>query len=228
MSRRARFIIPNLPHHILNRANNKEIIFRDENDFCFFLRQAKKYKQKFKIKIYHYCVMPNHYHFIIEPPTKESLTGFMQALMLVYAQYVQRKYGKIGHIWQERYKSPVIQTEDYLANCGYYVEDNPRRAGLLKNLKDWPWSSYPFYAYGKPDPIVDIDPNYLALGTTLEERQQNYRRHIIIAEEKKWLDGVRQNLAQGILGSQEFVKEMVEKFKIKLVKAGQRGRPRKI
>jgi len=151
----------------------------------------------------------------------------MQALMLVYAQYVQRKYGKVGHIWQERYKSPVIQTERYLAQCGYYIEDNPRRAGLVKDLKDWPWSSYCFYAYGKPDPIVDVDPNYLILGATTKERQQNYRKYIMIAEDKKWLEKMRQNLAQGILGSQDFIKEMIEKFKIKLIRVGQRGRPRK-
>lgn len=121
MPRTARIVIPNFPHHILNRANNKEIIFFGDEDFKFFLRQAKKYKQKFGLKIYHYCVMPNHYHFLIEPSSKESLVGFMQALILVYAQYVQRKYGKVGHIWQERYKSPVLEKEDYLARCGYYI-----------------------------------------------------------------------------------------------------------
>lgn len=171
--------------------------------------------------------MPNHYHFLIEPPTKESLTRFMQALMLVYAQYIQRKYNKIGHIWQERYKNPVIQTEDYLARCGYYIENNPRRAGLVKNLKDWQWSSYRFYAYGEPDSIVDVDPNYLTLGATPEERQQNYCRYIMMAEDEKWLEKIRQNLAQGILGSENFVKEMMTRFKIRLVRVGQKGRPRK-
>lgn len=227
MPRTARVIIPNFPHHILNRANNKEIIFLDDEDFRFFLQQVKKYKEKFGVKIYHYCVMPNHYHFLIEPNSKESLVGFMQALMLVYAQYVQRKRGKVGHIWQERYKNPVIQTEDYLAYCGYYIEDNPRRAGLVKNLKDWPSSSYHFYAYGEPDPIIDIDPNYLRLGATAEERQQNYRKYIMMVEDENWLERIRQNLAQGILGSENFIKKMIEKFKIKLVKVGKRGRPRK-
>lgn len=227
MSRAPRFIIPNSPHHILNRANNKEIIFLEDEDFRFFLKQVKKYKEKFGLKIYHYCVMPNHYHFLIVPLNKESLVGFMQGLMMVYAQYVQRKYGKVGHIWQERYKSPLVQTEKYLAYCGYYIEDNPRRAGLVKDLKDWPWSSYHFYACGKPDLIVDVDPDYLALGTTFEERQQNYRQYIMMAKEEKWLNEIRQGLARGILGSQDFIKEMVGKFKIKLVRVGERGRPRK-
>lgn len=109
-----------------------------------------------------------------------------------------------------------------------YFEDNPRRAGLVKELKDWPWSSYRFYAHGEPDPIVDIDPDYLTLGGTPKERQENYRQHIMMAEDKQWLENIRQKLEQGILGGEKFVREMVEKFKIKLVRVGQKGRPSKI
>ena len=227
MPRQARIIILNFPYHILNRGNNKEIVFFDDEDFRFFLRQVKKYKEKFGVKIYHYCAMPNHYHFLAEPQTGESLPKFMHALELVYAQYIQRKYDKVGHIWQGRYKNPIIEKEDYLAQCGYYIEDNPRRAKLVKNLKDWPWSSYQFYAFGKPDPIIDVDPEYLKLGATHEERQANYRKFIMGAEDEKWLKNIRQKLAQGIFGSESFIGEMVGKFKIKLVRVGERGRPRK-
>ena len=227
MARAARFIVPGSPHHVLNRGNNRESIFLDDGDYSFFLSQVRKYKQKFPVRVYHYCVMPNHYHFLIEPPDKESLVGFMQGLMVVYAQYVQRKYDRVGHVWQERYKSPVIQTERYLAYCGYYIEDNPRRAGLVRDLRDWPWSSYRFYAYGRPDPIVDADPNYPVLGGTDRERQENYRVHIMMAEDDDWLNGVRCSLRQGAFGSQHFIRHMVETFRISLVRAGQRGRPRK-
>jgi len=225
MARTARFIVPGSPHHILNRGNNKERIFLDEGDYAFFISQVRKYKRKFPVKVYHYCVMPNHYHFLIEPRDKESLVGFMHSSMVVYAQYVQRKYDRVGHIWQERYKSPVIQTERYLAYCGYYIEDNPRRAGLVKDLREWPWSSYRFYAYGRPDPVVDSDPNYSALGGTDRERQENYRIHIMMAEDEGWLDGVRVGLGQGAFGSQDFVRHVIETFKIRLVR--QRGRPQK-
>lgn len=227
MPRQARIIIPNFPYHVLNRGNNKEIVFFDDEDFRFFLRQVKKYKEKFGIKIYHYCLMPNHYHFLVEPPTPDALAKFMQALMLVYAQHIQRKYGKVGHIWQGRYKSPIIEKEDYLVQCGYYIEDNPRRAGLKKDLKDWSWSSYQFYAFGKPDPIVDIDPDYLKLGAMPEERQENYRKYIMRTQDEKWLENIRQRLHQGILGSEGFIKEMVERYKINLARVGQRGRPSK-
>lgn len=228
MPRQARIIISNLPHHILNRSNNKEIIFSEEEDYKFFLRQVKKYKEKFEVKIYHYCIMPNHYHFLLEPPSPESLAKFMHALMLVYAQYIKRKDGRIGHIWQERYKSSVIEKEDYLIQCAYYIEDNPRRAGIVKDLKDWFWSSYQFYAFGKLDSIVNVDPEYLKLGFTLEERQKNYRKFIMRVYEENRLKNIQQKLAQGVFGSENFVKELVEKLKIKLPRVGQRGRPSKI
>lgn len=227
MPRSARIILPDYPHHILNRSNNKEIIFSRDENFIFFLREVKKYKEKFKIKIYHYCIMPTHYHFLLEPSTFESLAKFMQALMLVYAQYVQREYNRIGHIWQERYKSSVVEKEDYFNRCSYYIENNPRRAGLVKDLKDWPWSSYQFYAFGKFDSNIDVESAYLNLGATSEERQQNYRKYIMKTSEENYFENIRQGLNQGIFGSEGFINEIVERFKIKLKRVGQRGRPRK-
>jgi len=225
MPRVARIIIPNYPYHVLNRGNNKETIFLADEDFKFFLSQIKKYKDKLRVKIYHYCIMPNHHHFLVWTQSSEGLRKFMHCLMLVYAQYVQRKYSKVGHIWQGRYKSSIIEAEDYQIQCGYYIEDNPRRAELVKDLKDWPWSSYQFYAFGRFDPIVDIDPQYLKLGLTSEERRENYRKHIMGTWNERTLKDIREKLNQGILGRDTFIKEIVERFKIKLVRVGQRGRP---
>ena len=227
MPRSTRIIIPNAFYHVLNRGNNKEVIFKDDADFLFFLRQVKKYKEKFRLKIYHYCLMPNHYHFLVQPQTFQDLTKFMHAIMFVYAQHMQRKYNKIGHIWQGRYKSSLIEKEDYLLRCGYYIEDNPRRAGLVEGLKDWPWSSYHFYAYGKQDLIIDIDEDYLNLGNTPTERQLNYQERIgdLQGGSEESVLSIRQKLSRGILGSEKFSKEMAERFKLKLPGIKKRGRP---
>ena len=227
MPRTARIIIPDAFYHILNRGNNKEVIFIDDVDFIFFLQQVKKYKEKFGVKIYHYCIMPNHYHFLVKSQISNDLIKFVHAIMFIYAQHMQRKYNKIGHIWQGRYKSSLIEKEDYLLRCGYYIEDNSRRAKLVKELKDWPWSSYHFYAYGKPNPIIDIDEDYLNLGKIPEERQLNYQARMgqlhTYGEEEILF--IRQKLDWGILGSEEFSGKMAEEFKLKLIGVKKRGRP---
>ena len=227
MPRTARIIIPNAFYHILNRGNNKEVIFTDDADFIFFLRQVKKYKDKFGLKIYHYCVMPNHCHFLVQTQGTQDLTKFMHAIMFVYAQYMQRKYNKGGHVWQGRYKSSLIEKEDYLLRCGYYIEDNPRRAMLVKELRDWPWSSYHFYAYGKSDRIVDVDEDYTNLGKTLAERQLNYQYRMgeLQAGGPEEVSSIRKKLDRGIFGREMFLKEMVEKFQLKLTGTKKLGRP---
>jgi putative transposase len=196
MPRRARVIIPNSVYHVLNRGNNKETVFFDDQDFNTFLQIVKIYKGKFGLPIFHYCLMPNHKHFLPKPRTSQDLSKFMQGITLVYSQYVKEKYGRVGHIWQGRYKSPIIGDESYLARCGFYIEDNPRRAGLVKDLKDWAWSSYNFYAYGKYDPVVDVDPNYLSLGKTPEERQRNYREFIKNTQDATWIEEIQQKLGR--------------------------------
>jgi len=228
MARPPRIIIPNFLYHVLNRGNNKEKVFFEDEDYYLYLKEVKKYKEKFGLKIYHYCLMPNHEHFLVEPFQKQSLPKFMHGVTLVHTQYMNKKYGRMGHVWQGRYKSPLVEKEDYMIQCGYYIEDNPRRAGLVKRLlEDWPWSSYHFYAYWKEDPIVDVDPYYLGLGTAPEERQENYRKFIIGVQDEKWLKNIREKLDQGILGSEKFIEEIKEKFKIKLIRVGERGRPPK-
>ena len=85
-------------------------------------------------------------------------------------------YSRIGHFWQDRFKSFVIDDDDYLLRCGLYVERNPVRAGLVKAPEDYPWSSYNAYAFGQKDSIITLDPLYDSLGNTAEEKMAAYRR----------------------------------------------------
>lgn len=230
MARPLRITVANLPFHILDRGNNRQVVFREEQDFAYFLRVLKKYKKKLKFKIYHLCLMPNHIHLMIEPTVEGSLPRIMMRLTLAYSSYFNKKYHGVGHVWQGRYKSSLIDKEDYFIYCGVYIELNAVRAGLVERPGDWRWSSYRFYAFGETNPLIegliDLDPYYLKLGATPQERQKKYSENLgAIVKEEAFLKDIRKKLDEGIFGKPSFIQDMKEKFKIKSLRP--RGRPRR-
>ena len=229
MPRPLRITVPNLPFHILDRGNNRQIVFREDEDFVYFLKLLKRYKKELKFKLYHLCLMSNHIHFLIEPTVEGSLPKIMMRLTLAYSSYFNKKYGGVGHVWQGRYKSSLIDKEDYFIWCGLYIELNPVRAKLVTQPEDWRWSSYNFYAFGEIDPLIenliDVDPYYLQLGSSPGERQKRYRQNIEGVMEERFLKDIREKLNEGVFGNLNFIKEMKEKFKIRSLRS--RGRPKK-
>jgi len=228
MPRPLRIIVPNLFFHILNRGNNRQTVFRDKDDFLFFIQLLKRYKKELKFRLYHFCLMPNHTHFIIEPTIEGSLSKIMLRLTLAYTWYFNKKYNAVGHVWQGRYKSSLLDRENYFLWCGLYIELNPVRAGLAGRPEEWQWSSYRFYAFGDNnrliDGLIDFDPYYLELGDDPLERQKRYQEEIGGTREE-FLGNIRKQLDEGVYGRLEFVREMKEKFKIKSLRSS--GRPKK-
>jgi putative transposase len=119
--------------------------------------------------------MSNHLHLLLEIEAAEHLPKFMQGVLQGYGRWYKTQQPYSGHVWQGRYKSPLVSKESYYLEAGRYIERNPLRAKLVTELKEYPWSSYAFYAYGQADPLVDADPYYARLGATPAARQQAYR-----------------------------------------------------
>jgi putative transposase len=122
--------------------------------------------------------MANHIHLLGQIQTGDDLPKLMQYLLFEYSRWYRKETSYMGHLWQGRYKSPWIEKESYFLECGRYIERNPLRAEIVKKAEDYPWSSYRYYAFGEPDPLIDKDPYYEGLGKTLEERQKNYREFV--------------------------------------------------
>jgi putative transposase len=152
MPRQARLIIDNACYHVITRGNQKQAIFRDKHDRLTYLKFMSKYKEKYKFKIYGWCLMDNHIHMIME---SDCLGKAMHGLNLSYAQYFRYKYKSVGHFWQDRYKSYVIQKDKYLINCISYIEYNPVRANITLRPEDYDWSSYKARIIGKQDRLLD-------------------------------------------------------------------------
>jgi len=142
MPRGARIILKNVYYHIINRGNQKQNIFIEDSDFQRYLQLLKHYKKKYSFKLFGYCLMPNHVHIILEPKQPDNLARLIQGLTQTYTAWFNKKYNKVGHLWQGRFKSRIIQKDNYFLDCIYYLEANPVRAGLVLSPINYLWSSY--------------------------------------------------------------------------------------
>ncbi len=156
MSRVARLIIDNTPYHIMVRGNQKQVTFTEEADFLKYLELLKHYKRKHRFKLYGYCLMPNHIHLILDIEKGSDLAKIMQGLNQTYAIWFNEKYKKVGHLWQGRYKSMLIQKNKYMLECIEYVEFNPIRANISKSPFEYPWSSWQERLGYKQNSLLDL------------------------------------------------------------------------
>jgi putative transposase len=144
MPRLARITLKNACYHIITRGNQKQTVFEDSQDYEKYLSILTKYKKKYKFKLFCFCLMPNHVHLIIEVKEPVMLSKIMKCLNLSYTLYFNAKYKKVGHLWQDRFKSKIIEKDAYLLECIDYIEANPVRVSLVTHLSRYPWSSYNF------------------------------------------------------------------------------------
>jgi len=144
MPRTPRITMENACYHIITRGNQKQLVFKDRKDYDKYLSLLLKYKKLYQFKLYCFCLMPNHVHLIIEVKEPTMLCKIMKCLNLSYTLYFNFKYEKVGHLWQDRFKSKVIEKDAYLFECINYIEANPIRASLASDLTKYPWSSYNF------------------------------------------------------------------------------------
>ena len=142
MPRAARITLENGCYHIITRGNQKQLVFLDAQDYKKYLTFLSKYKKRYKFKLYCFCLMPNHVHLIIEVEDPNNLSKIMKTLNLSYTLHFNTRHKKVGHLWQDRFKSKVIQKDAYLLECINYIEANPIRASLVSSANEYLWSSY--------------------------------------------------------------------------------------
>lgn len=166
-------------YHVLSRGNNRQALFNGKNDFLFYLDGLGRYQLKYRISLFHYCLMTNHVHLLIRShDADDSITKFMHGVQMSYARYFIKKHEATGHVFEDRFKHLHIDSEGYLLECGRYIERNPLRAGMVENLRDYPWSSYAFYGHGEVQDLLTPNPLYETMGATEKERQQAYREYL--------------------------------------------------
>ena len=142
MPRVERGLADSFVYHVINRGNGRQEVFHKNKDYEAFINLMKHAKERYSVKIFSYCLMPNHFHMVVMPDRGEDLSRWMQWLMTSQVRRYHRHYGSSGHIWQGRFKSFIIQKDIHLLMVLRYVEGNPVRAGLAGEAKEWTWSSH--------------------------------------------------------------------------------------
>ena len=137
-----RLLINNACYHIITRGNQRQTIFRNQSDYHNYLLRLKKYKIRYNLFIFGYCLMPNHIHIIGEINNPIHLSSFMHDLNRSYTAYFNTKYKKVGYLWQGRFKSKIVSKDRYLIDCVNYIETNPVRAKLVNSSAEYLYSSY--------------------------------------------------------------------------------------
>jgi putative transposase len=142
MPRLARSTLPDGIFHVTGRGVAREAIFLDGIDYADFERQLFRVRDEYAWTLHAYCLLPNHYHFIVETSRRDLSTG-MHRLTGRYAQKFNRRYDRVGHVFQNRFSSYVIESEEHFERAVAYVGANPVEAGLCEQPEDWPWSGGP-------------------------------------------------------------------------------------
>jgi putative transposase len=213
MARPLRLEFENAVYHITARGNRKEKLFLCKRDNDIFIEKLNDTFEKYSFVCYAYSLMKNHYHLVIKTPYPNLSEG-MHYLNASFANWFRVKHDRVGVIFQGRFKSILVDEERYALVVTSYVHVNATRAGLVKNIEDYEWSSYPDYI-GIREPVVRrLDTSFVLekFGANIAKARKEYRRYILEhSNMKNPLEDARNGIA---LGSEEFLEGIKSKIRL--------------
>ena len=176
MARLSRIVVPNHPVHIMHRGNNRQDIFESEEDMTRCKEDIANALSKSGCHLHAYVIMTNHLHLLITPADKVQLSKFMQTMANRYVRYFNATRNRTGTIWEGRFKSCLVDSENYLFTLYRYIEINPVKANMVKNIADYPWSSYRHNALDEKNNLITEHKLYKDLGKNSAQRAENYQK----------------------------------------------------
>jgi putative transposase len=225
MARLPRLILPKLPHVVIQRGNDNQTIFRDDEDYRRFLGWLRESAKTYRVAIHAYALMPNHLQLLATPVDEDGLAAMMQKVGRLYVPWFNNKYGRSGTLFQGRFRTSVVDPQEYFLTCVRYIELHPVRSQLAYTPLDYPWSSYPHHTGVQPDPLITDHVKFWELGNTPFQREAAYNELVqqgLNSQELETLDGAL--LKGAALGSHTFKLELERKTKRQILPA-KRGRP---
>jgi putative transposase len=210
MSRPLRIEFSGAVYHITSRGNGKQKIFFNDKDRKIFLSLLREVIKREKWICYAYCLMDNHYHLLIET-TRPNLSRGMRELNGIYAQKLNYIKSNVGHVFQGRYKSILVEKDNYLLELCRYIVLNPVRAKMVENPEDWKWSSYrETLGLKKPPEHLNVSWILSNFDKNIKKGKKKYEKFVLegIGKESPW----RELRGRIFLGSKKFIEKHEEKL----------------
>ncbi|MBD2256694.1 transposase [Pseudanabaena sp. FACHB-2040] len=164
MPRRQVDFVPGHHYHLYNRGNNRQNIFFERENYLYFLQQFRRYLVEDTLDVLAYCLMPNHYHFLVRLRS-QTLSQQMQAFSLSYTKAINRRYGRCGSLFQGRFRSIHVNCDRYLLYLSRYIHLNPVAAGFVEAPEAWEFSSYREYVELRQGTLPKLNPIRQDVGT---------------------------------------------------------------
>jgi len=218
--------LPGIPSHVVQRGNDRNPCFFEDENYLFYLHCLKDACERYDVVIHAYVLMTNHIHLLMTPSTEYGISRVMQLLGNRYVQYVNKKYGKTGTLWEGRHKASLVDAEQYLLTCYRYIEMNPVRANMVDHPGDYRWSSYQYHATGNPVSFIKDHEVFLRIASSPEERMYHYRELFRTGLDARDVHDVRKAVAFSAPLGNDLFKERIAAILGKSVGRIERGRPK--
>jgi len=211
VARKPRIEYPGALYHVIARGNNRDAIFYSKDNYVYYLGKVRSAKEKYSFCLFSFCLMPNHIHLLIQTQGA-PLSRIMISIQTAYARYFNKRYKRVGHVFQNRYKAILCDADSYLLELIRYIHLNPVRAGIVDLPQNYPWSSHRDYTEDLNRGLVDKD---LILPMFSKRKAKATRLFSKFALEKLGEDK-REDLYevkdQRFLGDEEFIENLSQKF----------------
>lgn len=210
MARLLRLTLPDYPHHVIQRGNNRQNIFTTAAHFEFFLALLEAQSRHCEVAVHAYVLMNNHFHLLATPMAdNQGLPRMMQAVGRSYVRYFNDLTERSGTLWEGRYRSTLIQADPYFLACQVYIDLNPVRAGITSVAADYPWSSHTHYTGLRSDKLITPHALVWSLGNTPFAREAAYAELVRRGVSATQQCALTQSVLSGWpLGEQAFVAEL--------------------
>ncbi|MGR5067491.1 transposase [Vibrio alfacsensis] len=173
-AKKAKICAVGVAQHVIQRGNNRQVCFCNDENMLAYLEWLKQYADKFDVHIHTWVLMTNHVHLLCTPYREHGVSKMMQSIGRSYVYYFNKRYGRSGILWEGRFKSALVDSDNYLFSLYRYIEMNPVAANMVSHPAEYQWSSYHSNALGRASQLIKPHCDYLALGGDAHTRLSAY------------------------------------------------------